>query len=172
MAHILIAAFGLMFLLDAADKALHFTRFTTSLSAYELLPAGMTCATAIALGLAGFLVGAALLGAIAVVQAAAGGSALLLLFAAGMAINLARGRKDLECGCGTAASGQRLQWRLVARNVVLACVLLIAATVSSHAAPLRLIEVLPAAFGLALVYLAVSAVWASGSQQQFRLGSL
>lgn len=172
MAHIVITAFGLMFLFDAADKALNFRRFVNSLGAYQLCPDGMTQAAAIVLGSCGFLVGAALLGDIAVVQAAAGGSVLLMVFAAGMAINLARGRRDLECGCGTAADGQRLEWRLVARNIAMAGVLLLAATATSHSAHPRLWQALPAAFGLASVYLAVTAVWASGSQQQFRLGSL
>lgn len=171
-AQIVLTAFGLMFLLDAADKALHPRRFATSLAAYELLPEAVNGAAATVLAIVGFVVGAALLGHYEVAAAATAGSGVLLVFALGMAINLWRGRADLECGCGTAAGGQRLQWRLVLRNVVLAGALMAAAAAGGEVAAAGFFEVLPAAFGLVLVHLAVSAVWASGSQQQWRLGSM
>ena len=47
-----------------------------------------------------------------------GGAALLLAYAAVMAINLVRGRRFIDCGCGGAA--QPLSLGLVLRNVVLA----------------------------------------------------
>lgn len=43
---------------------------------------------------------------------------LLLVYGAGLTLNLARGRRDLDCGCGGAA--QRIHPALVVRNVVLA----------------------------------------------------
>jgi hypothetical protein len=46
--------------------------------------------------------------------------ALLLAFAAAMAINLARGRTDIDCGCFIGAQKQRISWPLVVRNLVLA----------------------------------------------------
>jgi hypothetical protein len=55
------------------------------------------------------------------------------LFAAAMAINLARGRTHIDCGCFDATQRQPLRWLLVARNIVLA-VLLIAAAFSRNAA--------------------------------------
>jgi hypothetical protein len=172
MAQIVLAAFGLMFLLDATDKALHAQRFRDTLSAYELLPAGLTGGVALLIAITEFVTGAALLGRYAVPPAALVGAFLLSLFATAMAVNLGRGRTDLECGCGTAARGQRLQWRLVARNAALAAALLGTALTTEVAARLSVLEVLPAAFGLALVYLALSAVWASGSEQKWRLGSM
>lgn len=56
--------------------------------------------------------------------AEAGAVALLLLFAAAMAINLARGRADIDCGCGQSFLKQTLSWSLVARNAALAAMLL------------------------------------------------
>ena len=44
-----------------------------------------------------------------------------------MAINLARGRRNIDCGCFQSALKQRLSWVLVARNVVLAALLLVPA---------------------------------------------
>jgi uncharacterized membrane protein len=45
---------------------------------------------------------------------------LLLAFAAAMAINLARGRSDINSGCFIGVQKQRISWTLVARNLVLA----------------------------------------------------
>ena len=46
--------------------------------------------------------------------------ALLLVFAAAMAINLRRGRFDIDCGCHLGVLKQRISWALVARNLLLA----------------------------------------------------
>ena len=43
---------------------------------------------------------------------------LLALYAAAMAINLWRGKRNIDCGCG--GEGQPLSWALVVRNAVLA----------------------------------------------------
>ena len=43
---------------------------------------------------------------------------LLLLYAAAIAINLLRGRRDMDCGCGGEATP--IGWGLVMRNIVLA----------------------------------------------------
>ena len=59
---------------------------------------------------------------------------LLSSFAVAMAINLARGRSQIDCGCFNSALKQHLRWSLVARNVCM--VLLLAAAAGSPAAPL------------------------------------
>jgi hypothetical protein len=45
---------------------------------------------------------------------------LLVLFAGAMAINLGRGRSDIDCGCFVGVHKQRISWALVVRNLVLA----------------------------------------------------
>ncbi|WP_328799163.1 MauE/DoxX family redox-associated membrane protein, partial [Sandarakinorhabdus rubra] len=50
--------------------------------------------------------------------------ALLLTFAAAMAINIGRGRRHIDCGCGHAGLRQQLGWGKVLRNVGLALALL------------------------------------------------
>jgi Methylamine utilisation protein MauE len=52
--------------------------------------------------------------------AALAAAILLALFAGAMAINLARGRRDIDCGCFATVLRQRLSWPLVARNLLLA----------------------------------------------------
>jgi uncharacterized membrane protein YphA (DoxX/SURF4 family) len=45
--------------------------------------------------------------------------ALLSVFALAMAINLARGRREIDCGCFLGRQKERIGWPLVARNLVL-----------------------------------------------------
>ncbi|MCS7268601.1 MAG: hypothetical protein NZ704_11155 [Geminicoccaceae bacterium] len=46
--------------------------------------------------------------------------ALLCLFALAMAINLARGRREIDCGCFIGRQKERIAWSLVLRNLLLA----------------------------------------------------
>ena len=70
------------------------------------------------------------------------GAALLLLFAAAMAINIVRGRRHIDCGCFQSALKQTLNWILVARNCGLAALLALAASVAE--VPLPMSEMLEA----------------------------
>jgi hypothetical protein len=45
-------------------------------------------------------------------------AALLSVYAAGISINLYRGRRDIDCGCNGPATTQALSWWLVGRNLV------------------------------------------------------
>jgi uncharacterized protein (DUF58 family) len=56
-------------------------------------------------------------------------AALLMIFAAAMAINILRGRSHIDCGCGRSQLRQPLHWGMVVRN------LLLAALVAVHAVP-------------------------------------
>jgi hypothetical protein len=53
------------------------------------------------------------------------GLCLMALFTAAIAVNLARGRVSIDCGCG-GASGQKLSTGLVLRNLVIAFGLVVA----------------------------------------------
>ncbi|PZU74664.1 MAG: methylamine utilization protein MauE [Rhizobium sp.] len=49
---------------------------------------------------------------------------LLIVFAASMAVNLLRGRRNMDCGCTLGVRGQPISWALVVRNLglVVMCV--------------------------------------------------
>lgn len=51
--------------------------------------------------------------------AAGGAAALLLGFALAMAVNILRGRVQIDCGCFASTLKQQISWALVGRNVVL-----------------------------------------------------
>ena len=57
--------------------------------------------------------------------AALAAAILLVLFAGAMAINLMRGRRDIDCGCFATVLRQRLSWPLVLRNLLLAALALL-----------------------------------------------
>jgi hypothetical protein len=82
---------------------------------------------------------------------------LLVLFAAAMAINLARGRSNIDCGCFIGAQKQRISWALVVRNLMLAgfgLMLLVEGTGRPLAA-LDWVTITAAAASLLLLYEAV-----------------
>lgn len=123
------AACALLLLLAAWHKAAARDSFTAALAEYRLLPAVLLRPASVllpgieaALGLA-WLAGRGT-GVVALLTAA-----LLTMYAAAIAINLWRGRVHISCGCGFGgASGgdQPLSWWLVARNLLLGTVAVVA----------------------------------------------
>jgi hypothetical protein len=87
---------------------------------YRLLPEKLAGLFAAALPVVELAVASALLVPASRPMAALAAAALLLLFAAAMAINLRRGRHDIDCGCFVGLMRQRIDWALVHRNLVLA----------------------------------------------------
>ncbi len=111
---------ALLLVVAAGHKTRDPAAFRATLAQYQLLPARMT-AVAAALVIVAELVGAGMLvlpgtHAIGALLTAA----LLVTYTAAIAINLGRGRRDIDCGCAGPAARQPLSAWLVARNVVLA----------------------------------------------------
>ena len=115
---------GLVFLLAAAQKARHWRIFFGVVANYRLLPRAAVAPVAALLPPLEMIVALLLLSAQQLPWALPGAGALLLLFAGAMAINLSRGRAHIDCGCGQSFLKQTLSWTLVARNMVLAALLL------------------------------------------------
>lgn len=121
-----LAAFVALILLRAVlHKAADPARFSSILADYDLvpewalLPLGLaipsfevSCALALAWG------GSRLVGGYAA-------GLLLVSYGAAIAVNLLRGRREIDCGCGGTA--EALSWSLVVRNAILASMLLPAA---------------------------------------------
>jgi hypothetical protein len=117
-------AFSLILASAAAHAARDLPGFAAIVANYRLAPLWASRAVAWALPPLQLLAAVLLL-----VWPPAGCSlalALLALFTAAIAINVARGRTAIECGCGGAA-GQLLSPALVLRNLVLVLLLAVAA---------------------------------------------
>lgn len=101
-----------------AQAAIHKLRdragFEAALDAYRLLPAAVVGAAASALIGVELVVAVALL---SIAGAAIGAAALLLLYTMAIVINLSRGRNEIGCGCGGPGGQRRLSGSLVARNL-------------------------------------------------------
>lgn len=120
------AALACVLLLGALEKGKDMAAFSAVVSAYGILPSGVSAAFARVYALTEIAAGVLLL--MPGWQALGAALALMVLAAAtlGLAYNLARGHRDIDCGCGGAAShgpGHTrggLSWWLVLRNAVLA----------------------------------------------------
>jgi len=117
-------ALALLFFVAAGHKLQNLGRFRATLAEYRLLPAGLVpLAAALVVS-----VEVAAAGALLVPGARAAGlvaaAALLVLYGAAIAINLARGRRDIDCGCAGPAVRRPISGALVARNAALAALAL------------------------------------------------
>ena len=117
--YLLAAALALIFgasgVLKLRDPAL----FAASVANYALLPRWSERPFALTLPLAEIAAAVGVLFPATRAIAAASLALLLGVFTAAIAINLARGRADIDCGCFGPALRQELSGWLVARNLIL-----------------------------------------------------
>ena len=141
---------GLVFALAGAQKLLHRKLLSGVIANYRLLPTVLVAPAAILLPPVEVVLGLLLLAGVARPYAALAAVALLALFAAAMAVNILRGRTEIDCGCNQAFLRQPLRWTLVVRNLVLAALLLPSLAV---AAPMPLAALAAGAAGGAAFFL-------------------
>jgi len=113
------SALALLFLVAAAHKLRAPSAFLDQLANYRLVPKRATQATAAAVVAGELTTGLAFLAP--ALHLAASSAALVLLFGYSFAIalNLVRGRRDIDCGCSGPALRQPLTPWLLVRNAVL-----------------------------------------------------
>jgi hypothetical protein len=121
-------AFALLLLLAAWHKVAARDSFMVVLGEYRLLPAALLRPAAVMIPAIEAGLGLAWLAGYEPGTVALLTSALLVTYAAAIVINLWRGRLHISCGCGLGAStGQQpLSWWLVARNLLLGAVAVVA----------------------------------------------
>ena len=110
------AALTLLLVAAAVHKLRDLRAFRATLAEYRLLPAPAVTVGAVGIAAAELALAVGL--HVAPREALAGTAALLVIYAGAIAINLARGRRHLDCGCGGAR--RTISGKLVARNVALA----------------------------------------------------
>jgi len=122
---IIRAALGLLFVVAAWHKLRDPRRFAATLGEYHLVPARFAPAAAACVVLA------ELGTVVALVRWPRGGAtaaaALLAVYGSAIAVNLARGRRHIDCGCGGPAANREIGAWMVARNAVVAIAALAAA---------------------------------------------
>lgn len=148
------AAFALLFVSAARHKLVDRVGFREVLAAYRVVPAAMvgSVAALVPAGELGVALAWLVPGGIGV--AVLGTIVLLAIYALAIGVNLWRGRRTIDCGCGLAGTRQAISEWLLARNGVLMLAAL--ATLRPMAArPLVWVDVLTLVGGLAVA----SSVW-------------
>ena len=94
--------------------------FTRALLAYELLSPSLSRLAGQLLPLLEALIAVCLLVPASRAPAALLSATLLVTYGMAMAVNLMRGKADIDCGCAGSAA-QLISWWLVLRNVIVCC---------------------------------------------------
>jgi hypothetical protein len=151
---------GLVFLVAAIQKSRHWKILFGVIANYRLLPRPLVTPVAALLPPLEAIVGLLLLSAQFMPWAEFAAIALLALFAAAMAINLRRGRADIDCGCGQSFLKQTLSWTLVARNAGLAALLLPSLAIRGPASMSAILTGVGAGLAFFLLYLLLNTLCA------------
>lgn len=126
--HMCAALLAMVFLVGAWQKLRDMATLEMAIEQYRLLPASTASAAGWGLVAAEVTAGVLLLPLatrqIGVVMAVL----LLLLVTSAVAINLLRGRRAIDCGCGGPEGNQHLSWGLVLRNGLLGLAAMVVAS--------------------------------------------
>ena len=112
-------ALALLFGAAAWHKASDWIRFGAIVRSYRLLPSWLVAPLTWLLPGVEVLIAVGLLLPSTRQVAAVGAAMLLLVYASAIGVNLARGRRDIDCGCSASSAHVPLSNWLVARNAIL-----------------------------------------------------
>jgi hypothetical protein len=144
---------ALVFATAAGAKVRHARELAGVVANYRLLPESLAPGAAWLIVALEILTAASLASGERLAAGAALAIALLCAFALAMAVNLARGRREIDCGCFQSGLRQRLSAPLIARNLLLAAAMtpLLGAT-AALTAPLQWIDALGAGLAAYALY--------------------
>jgi len=150
---------ALILLTAAWSKARRMHAFVAAVRNYRLFPERLATPLATLLPAVEALAGGALLASPFDQQGAVLAQILFLLFALAMAVNLARGRRTIDCGCDLSGHGQPLSWRLVGRNFGLVALLAFTLVPAPPVEPLVWVAAAASAALAFCLYLALHQLW-------------
>lgn len=110
---------ALLFATAAISKLTAMEEFHGVVRNFRLLPDAASRAVAMVLPVVELAVAAGLMVTALAVPAAWAGAGLLALFGVAIAINVMRGRTQIDCGCFRNGLKQQINWLMVGRNLVL-----------------------------------------------------
>jgi len=145
------AGLALLFASAAAHKLRDRAEFTGVLAAYRVVPASLVAAGAMAVAAAELLVAAALATGSALGPAGAVG--MLALYSFAIAVNLARGRRTIDCGCGALGARQPISEWLLVRNALLAAAAFALVPAAVATRPLSWVDLVSVAGGVGVAAL-------------------
>ncbi len=124
---VIVAGSSLLFAAGVVEKLRDPRRFVAAVRAYRLLPSPVVSAAAGAIMLTEAALALAVWTDAWQRQALGSMAALLSVYWLAIAINLKRGRRDIDCGCSGPAMRQTLSGGLLVRNALLVVLVLAAA---------------------------------------------
>lgn len=128
---------AVMFFVAGLSKIRALDTFEGVVQNFRVLPAGMVRPFALALPTVEIAVAAALIIPATRLLGAVAACFLLLIFTIAIAVNLTRGRREIDCGCFSSELKQNLSGWLVARNLLLAsCTLIVIGILTDASAPI------------------------------------
>lgn len=148
-----------LFATAAISKLAGIEEFYGVVRNFRLLPDWLARAVAMVLPVAELAVAVALLVPALARPAALVAALLLAIFGLAIAINVLRGRTQIDCGCFRGGMKQRISWLVVGRNVLLTGLAVAVAALHPAARPAGLAELatgLIAGAVLMLLYFSVS----------------
>jgi hypothetical protein len=171
VAMLIIACAALLFASAAVHKLRDLRRFDEIFSAYGLIPGRSRLPLSRLVPLLEGLLAVGLLLDISRGAAVLGAMVLLVAYAAAIALNLSRGRRDLACGCGGPDDRRPIAAWMVWRNILLAALLALV-LLPWGARPWMLMDLVTIVFGTAtcaLVYLCMDRLLDHTSRMSARL---
>lgn len=121
--YLIVAGIALLFASAGAHKLRDLARFAEAFAAYRVLPDVLARRLAWLIPCIELCLAASLLCAPSRRMAGMAAILLLVAYASGLGVNLLRGRRDLDCGCGTARDRRAIAAWMVWRNSFLAAAL-------------------------------------------------
>lgn len=110
---------GYIFVLAGLHKCKAPAEFGTTLANYKILPESLARQGVYLVPVAEIMTGVALLIPAAATLAAFSAGTLLCIYIAAIGINLLRGRRNIDCGCGGPAQKQSISEWMIVRNGLL-----------------------------------------------------
>ena len=145
---LITAGLALLLLTAAWQKLRSHTEFAAALAGYRLFPRALLPVLTWLIPCLEAAIAVGLLAPRSRLPAVLAGCALLLAYAGAVAINLGRGRLDLDCGCAGPNDRRPIAPWMVARNLLLAALLGVV-TLRWSGRPLELTDALTIGGGLA-----------------------
>ena len=169
--YLIILGIALLFAVAGSHKLKDLATFAEVFAAYRLLPESWARRAAWLIPCAELTAAAGLLFEPICRYALIAAMAILAAYASALALNLARGRRDLDCGCGAPGQRRSIAAWMVWRNLLLVLALAVAALPWSPRA-LDMADLLTVAGGLmatALLYLVVDQLAGDVAPKALRL---
>jgi hypothetical protein len=157
LGYLIVLSFALLFAFAGGHKLRNLALFAEVFAAYRVSPDSWARRTAWLIPCVELAIVPALLWAPGRSWAVPAAAGLLIAYACALGLNLARGRRELDCGCGTVGNRRSIAPWMAWRNLLLALVLGIAA-LPWAARPLNGSDILTVTGGLvamAVLYVAV-----------------